>query len=147
MVFARNIESYAGDVEPPATKFHAVNTFREEDQSKARNVGLNDAASSKPPGKLAADTPPLKTRNAPMILGTWNVRTLLQAGKLDNLIQEIEEIGMDIIGIAETRWTGSDKIVKDNHTFIYYSRGEKHEYGVDILMKNRIAKALAMKEL
>ena len=134
-------ESHAGDVGPPATMYHAVNTNREEDQSKDRDVDLNDATSSKPPGRLVADTPTLKTRNAPMVLGTWNVRTLLQAGKLDNLIQEMEEIGMDVIGIAETRWTGSDKIVKDNYTFIY-SGGQEHQHGVGILMKNRIAKAL-----
>ena len=103
-----NNESHAGDVEPPATKYHAVNINREEEQSKDRDMDLDDATNPKPSGRLVADTPSLKTRNASLVIGTWNVRTLLQAGKLDNLIQEMDEMGMDIIGIAETRWSGND---------------------------------------
>jgi len=130
-------ESHAGDVGPPATKYHAVNINREEELSKAQDVDPDDVTSS----KLVADVPLLKTRNAPLVLSTWNVRTLLQLGKLDNLIQETEQIGMDVVGVSETHWMGSDKIVKDDYTFIY-SGGQKHQHGVGILMKNRIAKTM-----
>lgn len=37
-------------------------------------------------------------------VGTWNVRTLLQSGKLKNLLIEMERLKLDILGIAEMRW-------------------------------------------
>ena len=63
---------------------------------------------------------------------------MYQPGKLANLIQEMENINLDILGLAETRWTDSGKIIKDNHTMIY-SGGEEHKMGVGIIMKNSIA--------
>ena len=38
-------------------------------------------------------------------IGTWNVRTLFQNGKLDDVIQEMERIKIVTLGIAEVRWT------------------------------------------
>jgi len=37
-------------------------------------------------------------------IGTWNVRTLLQIGKLENLKVEIKRLKIDILGISEMRW-------------------------------------------
>ena len=42
---------------------------------------------------------------APFEAGTWNVRTLHQAGNLQNVIMELEENGLDLMGVAEVRWT------------------------------------------
>ena len=55
-------------------------------------MGTDDAANSKPNGRFLADTPTLKTRNEFLRVGTWNVRTLYQAGKLDNLRQEFAKL-------------------------------------------------------
>ncbi|XP_066288323.1 craniofacial development protein 2-like [Branchiostoma lanceolatum] len=43
--------------------------------------------------------------------------------------------------MSETRWTGQDKKVSDNMTFIY-SGGEHHEYGVGLLLAQEASKAL-----
>ena len=48
---------------------------------------------------------------------------------------------IDILGIAETRWTESGKIRKDSHT-ILYSGGQEHRNGVGILMKNNITRSI-----
>ena len=47
----------------------------------------------------------MKTHGKLLNIGTWNFRTLYQPGKLDNLIQELNHMKIDIMGIAETRWT------------------------------------------
>ena len=93
-------KSHAGDVGPPATKYHAVYTNREEEQNKDVDEGPNDSTSPNPTGRLEADVLTLKTRNVPMVIGTWNVRSLRQIGKMDNLIQEMEEMKIDILGVA-----------------------------------------------
>ena len=38
------------------------------------------------------------------------VRALYQMGKLDNLINEVENIHLDIIGVAEKHWTEEEKL-------------------------------------
>ena len=61
--------------------------------------------------------------------------------KLDNLIQELNHMKIDIMGIVETRWTDTGKIVKDDYTMIY-SGGEDHKNGVGIILRNEVAKSL-----
>jgi len=36
-------------------------------------------------------------------IGTWNVNTLLQAGKIENLKIEMRRMKLDILGISEMR--------------------------------------------
>ena len=120
-------------------------SYREEDSTSLaskRTEGKlsphDDEGNSNPQGRLTSDGVVLKTRGRCLKIGTWNVRTLYQPGKLANLIQEMENINL---GIAETRWTDSGIIVKDNHTMIY-SGGEEHKKGVGIIMKNSIARSM-----
>ena len=79
----------------------------------------------------------LKTRGKLLKLGTWYVRALYKAGSFDNALKEINTMKLDIIGLAEVRWTESGKIIKDDYTMIY-SGGEEHKNGVGIIMKKRI---------
>ena len=60
---------------------------------------------------------------------TWNVRTMFKAGKLDKISKEMKTMKLDVLGISESRWTGSGKM-KDGDFTIVYSGGEKHQYGV-----------------
>ena len=48
---------------------------------------------------------------------TWNVRILLQPGKLANVTKEIERVKSDILGLAETRWRNSGTIQYGDYTF------------------------------
>ena len=36
-------------------------------------------------------------------IGTWNIRTLFQAGKLANVAQEMERLKVDVLGLSEVR--------------------------------------------
>ena len=74
-------------------------------------------------------------------LGTWNVRTLFQSGKLENVEQEMDRIGFNILGMSETRWTGQGLIKVGDKTMIY-SGGQKHERGVGMLFESQIVKSI-----
>ena len=60
----------------------------------------------------------MKLRNAPLRIGTWNVRTLAQKGKFDNLLLEMKSMNIDILGLAETIWPSDGQISKENYTII-----------------------------
>ena len=74
-------------------------------------------------------------------VGTWNVRTLSELRKLNNVLREMENMKMNLLGISEMRWKGSGKIIADNHTIIY-SGGDTHEKGVGIILDEKTAKSI-----
>ena len=48
-------------------------------------------------------------------IGTWNVRSMLKSGKLANVIQEMRQAKLDVLGLTEVRWKdGGEFITKDN---------------------------------
>ncbi|GFR95344.1 craniofacial development protein 2-like [Elysia marginata] len=116
-----------------------------EESSIDRVVATNYASglTFKPSGGSGADILTMKTRKtlSLMRIGTWNVRTLYQSGKFDNLLIEMESLKTDILGISETRWTESGSTRRRNYTMIY-SGGQEHEHGVGIVLKNNIAKCM-----
>ena len=93
------------------------------------NRSANEDVSSNPNRRMSSDSAALKTQDRDLVIATWNVRTLYQARKLNNAIQEMEKMKIYILGIVEKRWTESDKIKKDSHT-ILYSGEQEHRNGV-----------------
>jgi hypothetical protein len=73
-------------------------------------------------------------------IGTWNVRTLNQGGKLENL-KEMEKNGVSVMGVTEVRWKGQGEVRSDDCT-MYCSGGEKSERGVAIVVCKRIVEVL-----
>ena len=117
------------------------NSYREEDNVSLASKLVDDEDVLNLKRRTLSDSAKLKTRDRCLKLGTWNVRTLYQAGKLDNLIQEMENMRLDILGISETHWVEEGKSIKENHTLIY-SGGKEHRKRVGILMKNYIARSM-----
>lgn len=71
-------------------------------------------------------------------VGSWNVRTLLQRGKLENAKQEMTRNRLDILGLSEVRWGGNGECNSGDFR-LYYSGEEKSgSYGVGILVGRRI---------
>ena len=128
-----------GEVGTPATE--PDNSYREEDNVSLASKLVDDEDVLNLKRRTLSDSAKLKTRHRCLKLGTWSVRTLYQAGKLDNLIQEMENMRLDILGISETHWVEEGKIINENHTLIY-SGGKEHRKGVGILMKNYIARSM-----
>ena len=46
-------------------------------------------------------------------MACWNVRTLLQKGKIENVQHEMARLGINVLGISETRWSGGDDYNSD----------------------------------
>lgn len=76
-------------------------------------------------------------------IGTWNVRSLCESGKIHNVIQEMQRLEISILGISDTRWKGSGQQPTTNGT-IYYSGSEdsQHRYGVAIAVSHEINKSI-----
>ncbi|GFO49317.1 endonuclease exonuclease phosphatase domain containing protein [Plakobranchus ocellatus] len=74
-------------------------------------------------------------------IATWNVRTLHQKGKSENVIQEMNRIKFNLLGLAEVRWTRVGSMKQGSKTLIY-SRGHTHKRRVGILFDVTTVKRL-----
>ena len=63
---------------------------------------------------------------------TWNVRTLFQKGKLDNVVMEMNRMKLKILALAEMRWNGNGSFKKDGQT-VLYSWNNEHTNGVGLI--------------
>ena len=75
-------------------------------------------------------------------IATWNVRTMYQSGKMDNIIMELKRMKISILGVCEVRWKKSGKVTSEGTTFIY-SGGMEHEHGVGIFFDESTAKCVS----
>ncbi|GFR93643.1 craniofacial development protein 2-like [Elysia marginata] len=130
-------KSCVSEAGPPTVEL-AVNKNREEVSSLA-STALPDGAPAPNPtlGRPRADCGSLKTRHRNFNIATWNVRTLFQCGKFENLVKEAELLKLDICGVSETRWTKSGHIDSENYRFVY-SGSESHEHGVGLLISKKL---------
>ena len=76
--------------------------------------------------------------------GCWNVRTMFEAGKLAQVVNEMGRYQLDILGVSEARWTGANKIRYNSGTTVWYSgrSDSDHRVGVAILISPTASKAL-----
>ena len=77
-----------------------------------------------------------------MKIATWNVRTMYQAGKLENIVIETKRMGIDIMGLTEVRWLQSGKILCHDHTLIYSGHKKDHKHGVGLLLSKVVSKSV-----
>ena len=92
--------------------------------------------------QVAPDRPQATVRVDENIkIAAWNVNTLHQAGKYENLKRERRRMGLDIIGVSEVRWTGIGECEDDEVKFIY-SGGETHHRGVGLMTTKAVAKSI-----
>ncbi|RUS68761.1 hypothetical protein EGW08_023476 [Elysia chlorotica] len=76
-----------------------------------------------------------------MKIATWNVKTMAQKGKLENIKQEMERLKWNVLGISEARWKGAGMIKSGNH-YIVYSGGMTHERGVGMILDKSTGEAV-----
>ena len=64
----------------------------------------------------------------------WKVRTMNADGKTEQIVDEMNNYGIDILGISESRWTGTGKVRLEGGEKVLYS-----EFGVGMIIskKNR----------
>ena len=125
---------------PPGENL-VVHTLKGRGSSKRKYSVRNDENGSNPEGRPISEKVQRKSQGLNLILATWNVRTLLQPGKLDNLCQEADHLKADITGVAETRWKEEGYLKKEKYTFIH-SGGNESQHGVGFLIRNTIAESV-----
>jgi hypothetical protein len=59
-------------------------------------------------------------------IGTWKVRSLRPAGRLENLTSGMDKCELNVVGLGEVLWTGKGKILSGKNT-MFYSSGVKAE--------------------
>jgi exonuclease III len=100
--------------------------------------GLNSSPIGSPGG---TDLSGVKSANIrkKVNIGTWNVRSLFEAGKLANLIQEMKRLDIDILGVAETWWPGAG-VCNTGGGALYYSGNQdrNHRRGVGIIVSESL---------
>uniref|UniRef100_A0A8D8SMX4 Craniofacial development protein 2 n=1 Tax=Cacopsylla melanoneura TaxID=428564 RepID=A0A8D8SMX4_9HEMI len=76
-------------------------------------------------------------------IATWNVKTMSQAGKINNAIKEMQRMKLDILGISEMRWPGTGIKNEDDYT-VYYSgtTDNTYKYGVGFIIEKEMAKCV-----
>ena len=84
-------------------------------------------------------TPKYKIR-----VGSWNVRTLYQAGKLQQVLREMTNYKVEILCVSEARWTDSGRrILASGHTIFYSGRTDNlHRGGVAVIVMRKVEKTL-----
>ncbi len=80
-------------------------------------------------------------RNPCTNIATWNVRTMLKDGKLENIQEEMKRNKISILGLSETRWKNSGDFENDGYR-ILYSGGNKHERGVAVVIHKDYARRI-----
>ena len=112
---------------------NSVNGVRSTSTSLGRDLHVR---------QVEPDRHPVTVRNNNNLrIGTWNVRTLFQAGKLANVKQEMDRLKINMLGLSETRWPGSGCLDLNGSKFVY-SGGGKHERGVGVIIDQKISKRL-----
>ena len=131
--------SYTGEAEPPAVDLVSGSNREEEtpvpDRDSNEDFGLNSSERS------TSDVISGHGKGCFLRYGTWNINTLYQAGKIDNCTVEMKANQLDVLGLAEVRWTESGKTTKKDTT-LYYSGGDKHQNGVGIMIKKKYESAV-----
>ena len=75
-------------------------------------------------------------------LGTWNVRTLRPAGKLEQLTHH-----WNIVGLCEMRWKNFVEMSTDDGHKVYFSGEEdRHEYGVGFLVHKDVVDPASLQQ-
>ena len=76
-------------------------------------------------------------------VGTWNVRTLRPAGKLEQLTHAMSRYHWNTVGLSEMRWKNFGEMSTDDGHKVYFSGEEgKHEYGVGFLAHKDVVGAV-----
>ena len=78
-----------------------------------------------------------------MRFGTWNERTLLQAGNMNTIAEEAERYKMDVVALQEIRWKGKGLIRKLKVT-LHYSGNEDRQgnRGVGFIVSKKVSRSV-----
>ena len=72
-------------------------------------------------------------------VGTWNARTMMRKGKLENVKLEMKRMNLNILGLSEVRWKEGGDFMSDGMRVIY-AGGNENQRGVAVILDGETAK-------
>ncbi|XP_049782293.1 craniofacial development protein 2-like [Schistocerca cancellata] len=72
---------------------------------------------------------------------TWNVKSVSQGGKIHNTIQEMDRMGIEILGVSEFAMIERRRYINGHR--VPYSADGKHEHGVGVILSAKPARWLS----
>ena len=66
----------------------------------------------------------------------------MNQGKLEVVKQETARVNVDILGISELKWTGTDEFNSDDHCIYYCGQESLRRNGVAIMVNKRVQNAV-----
>ena len=97
--------------EPPKSMpWAAVNAESENTRNSAGNrIRMTDSGQSRK--EAAVTTTGAVSAKTTTLIGFWNVRTMYEQGRMAQVIAEMKRYKLDILGISESRWTKSGRMI------------------------------------
>ena len=68
-------------------------------------------------------------------IATWNVRSLMEVGALNNLKEIMKQYNIGILAIQEMRWKG-EGIMKSGDFTVFYKGGHNNMFGTGFIIQN-----------
>jgi exonuclease III len=73
-----------------------------------------------------------------MKVGIWNVRTMIQSGKVAEIADELLKYNSDITALQEIRWKVYGRIKKPRYILLYSGAETQGEHGVGFIIKRSL---------
>ena len=95
-------------------------------------------------GKQTKHDKRIKRRILDLFLAIWNIRTLLQPGKMKELSMELLKYKIDVVALQEIRWNGKGQIDKKDYSILYSGSDNENrgQYGTGFFMTKQMRKFL-----
>lgn len=122
------------------------NATGDETHGNSNQLSQNDAVGPNPQGRLTTDDTETG-RNAIRVckntikIGTWNVQSMKE-GRTECVINEMERLSIDILGISEMRWKERGHTTTNDHVIYFSGHEEKKIHGVGIICTKKISKSI-----
>ena len=95
--------------------------------------------------KEATRSTRLPVSRIPLNIGTWNVRTMYQTGKANEIVDEMCKYNLLILGVSESRWTSSGESHCQEHLILFSGHDHEnaaHTEGVALILDKKAKRSL-----
>lgn len=134
-----SFETPGGEIDLNATG-EGSSVFGEDDHDD--DIPISDGGHTSRECRDTLSSNNVKSTNKILNIGTWNVQTMMQAGKLQLLIKELKRLNMNITGICETRWKSRGHFKSDDHLVIFSGNEKGGDRGVAVILDKHLSSAL-----